>query len=85
MFRVLMFEVGINHAYTEPIMKTPYHKLANIIVLAGLVSLLGALPSVSAITQANGGAPLPDAGSSFWLLALGCSGVAIAACKRFKR
>lgn len=58
---------------------------------AGLICFLCALPSVSANnggtvnTLNSGNFRLPDSGASYVLFALGCSGLAVAARKRFKR
>jgi len=53
-------------------------------ILAGAAALLTMIPSASAV-PANGLVPTPDGGASIVLLAIGCSGLAIAARKRFKR
>ena len=53
-------------------------------MLAGIVALLATIPTASADVS-NGLQVVPDGGASIVLLALGCSGLAIAARKRFKR
>ena len=77
------------------IMTCRYHKiLASLTVAAGVICFLGAPPStrgddkggsVNVGTLNSGAVTTPDGGASFLLLALGCSGLAIAARKRFKR
>jgi hypothetical protein len=61
-------------------MKNRFYKL-----LAGAAALLAMIPSASAAISNNGLTPAPDGGASILLLAIGCSGLAIAARKRFKR
>jgi hypothetical protein len=56
-------------------------------MVAGTAVLLALIPSASAGVQfvQNSGQIVPDGGASVVLLAIGCSGLAIAAGKRFKR
>ena len=56
-------------------------------LVAGAAALLALIPSASAGTldNINGAVLTPDSGASIVLLAIGCSGLAIAARKRFKR
>jgi hypothetical protein len=79
----------------QPNMKTHYHKLlASFAVGSALICFLGAPAPTHA--QTNGGGfngalvnagsvQVPDGGASFLLLGLGCSGLALAARKRFKK
>ena len=80
----------MDHAVGKAVMQCRYHKLlASLTVAAGVVCLVGAIPSTYAGVLGNGGTQnagsttLPDGGASFWLLALGSTGLAIAARKRF--
>jgi len=61
-------------------MKNPIYKM-----VAGAAALLASIPSAHAIATNNGNLTAPDGGASIVLLAIGCSGLAIAARKRFKR
>jgi hypothetical protein len=60
-------------------MKSRLYKL-----VAGTAALLALIPSASA-GVGNGAVLTPDSGASIVLLAIGCSGLALAARKRFKR
>ena len=54
-------------------------------MVAGAAALLALIPSASAGVGRNALEVVPDGGASIVLLAIGCSGLAIAARKRFKR
>src|SRR4051812_31341074 len=70
-------QAGTHHAKPESTMTSRLSKL-----VAGAVALLALIPSVCA-QPSNGAVIAPDAGASIVLLAIGCSGVAVAARKRF--
>jgi hypothetical protein len=55
-------------------------------MVAGAAALLALIPSASAVPSAANGVNIaPDGGASIVLLALGCSGLAVAARRFFKR
>jgi hypothetical protein len=81
--------VGVSGAEQNVLKRNAHMKSRLYKMVTGAAALLAMIPSVSAGVPnpdtRNAFELLPDGGASILLLAIGCSGLALAARKRFKR